>query len=149
MLFFFTSAFVFSTLPFFCSEMPGEEAEKKRARETTADESFSAVSPDALPDESSRPQRGARIQHPSDSRGARIQNPSDLHATLRLPKPTFADALEPIPVSAETFSSSLLPAFATGVLAYRVQVGAIRLHKNVAFFEVNVLADEGPVEVSD
>ena len=106
-------------------------------------------SPDALPDESSRPQRGARIQHPSDSRGARIQNPSDLHATLRLPKPTFADALEPIPVSAETFSSSLLPAFATGVLAYRVQVGAIRLHKNVAFFEVNVLADEGPVEVSD
>jgi hypothetical protein len=60
-----------------------------------------------------------------------------------LPKPTFADALEPIPVSAETFSSSLLPAFATGVLTYRCQVGAIRLHKNVAFFEVNVLADEG------
>ena len=101
--------------------MPGEEAAKKRARATNADE----------------------------SRGARIQNPNDLHATLRLPKPTFADALEPIPVSAETFSSSLLPAFATGVLAYRVQVGAIRLHKNVAFFEVNVLADEGPVEVSD
>ena len=43
-----------------------------------------------------------------------LQNPRDLHSTLCLPTPTFAGALEPILVSAESFSSTLLPAFEAG-----------------------------------
>jgi len=70
--------------------------------------------------------------------GARITVPAELHAALHVPIPSFADGLEPIPVTAANFCASLLPAFALGTVCYRVRVGAIRRHKKVAFFEVSV-----------
>ena len=75
---------------------------------------------------------------------ARITSPAELHSLLSLPIPAFTNALEPIPVTAATFCSSLRPAFALGVVPYRVQIAASRCHKKVAFFEVTVLSKDGP-----
>jgi hypothetical protein len=77
---------------------------------------------------------------------ARVTSPADLHTALGLPIPPrrtgAEDALEPIAVSAATFASSLLPAFALASIPYRVQIGAIRLHKNVAFLEAHILGGD-------
>lgn len=68
-----------------------DEAQKKRAREDSRDE--------------------------AQAGGGRITVPADLHAALHLPSPSFAGALEPIPVTAATFCASLLPAFALGYVS--------------------------------
>ena len=77
---------------------------------------------------------------------ARVTCPADRHTALGLPIPPrrtgAEDALEPIAVSAATFASSLLPAFALGSIRYKVQIGAIRLHKNVAFLETHILGGD-------
>jgi len=74
----------------------------------------------------------------------RVTNAADLHDVLGLPHPSSpSGALEPIPVTAATFASSLRPAFALGAISYRVQIGAVRLHKRVAFLETHVLGEGG------
>ena len=82
--------------------------------------------------------RPSAAEGPAQCHG-RITSPAELHNALGLPIPSFYGALDPIPVDATTFCSRLLPAFACGVVPYRVRVGAIRHHKRVAFLEVHVL----------
>ena len=75
-----------------------------------------------------------------EAAGPRVVSPSDLHTALRLPLPAFTTALEPIAVTAATFSACLVPEFQRGTVSYRCQIGAVRRHKRVAFFEVSILA---------
>ena len=82
--------------------------------------------------------------------GLRITAPAELHAALGLQVPSaFPEALEPIHVTAETFCERLRPAFTAGLLSYRAQIGAIRRHKKVAFFEVNILPGPQSTEAKD
>lgn len=78
----------------------------------------------------------------TEGAGRRIACPRDLHAALDLPVPAFPRALEPIAVTAATFSLSLLPELDCGTVSYRCQVGAVRRHKKVAFFEVSILVQQ-------